>query len=111
MADSPTERRARSPFPSRQDSKPPNGRPGGQPARTQQSRFPGGRSFWMIVLGLLVLNYVIMALFAPGREPSVTIPYSSPNGAPGFVQMVDQSKVARITTEGASVEGEFKEPQ
>src|SRR3954452_18978516 len=109
MAGSPTERRPRTPLPPRQDGKPHAGRPCGQPARTAP-RFPGGRSFWMIVLGLLVLNYVIMALFAPGREPSVTIPYSSPNGAPGFVQMVDQSKVARIKTEGASVEGEFKEP-
>ncbi|HYZ80689.1 MAG TPA: ATP-dependent zinc metalloprotease FtsH, partial [Solirubrobacteraceae bacterium] len=64
----------------------------------------------MVVLGLLVLNYVIMALVAPGREPSVTIPYSSPVGPPGFVQMVDQNKILRIKTEGASVEGEFREP-
>src|SRR3954466_16081261 len=111
MADSPTERRARSPFPSRQDKQPPAGRPGGQPAKQQQSRLPGGRSFWMVVLGLLVLNYAIMALFASGREPSVTIPYSSPQGAPGFLQMVNQNKVLRIKTEGASVEGEFREAQ
>src|SRR3954453_2581669 len=110
MADSPTERRARTPLPPRQDGKPPAPRGGGSPI-ARAPRFPGGRSFWMIVLGLLVLNYVIMALFAPGREPSVTIPYSSPEGAPGFVQMVDQDKVLRIKTEGASVEGEFKEAQ
>ncbi len=62
----------------------------------------------MIVLGLLVLNYVIMALFAPGREPSVTIPYSSQGSAPGFVQFVDQGKVARVKMEGSAVTGEFK---
>src|SRR4051794_38087003 len=110
MADSPTERRARTPLPPRQDGKPPAGRPGGQPA-VRTPRLPGGRSFWMIVLGLLVVNYVIMALFAPGREPSVTIPYSGPTGAAGFVQFVDQNKIARVKMEGASVEGEFKEEQ
>src|SRR5215218_921443 len=110
MADSPTERRARTPLPPRQDGKPPAGRPGGQPSG-RAPRLPGGRSFWMIVLGLLVLNYVIMALFANGREPSVTIPYSSPSGAPGFRQFVDQSKIARVKMEGATVTGEFKEEQ
>src|SRR3954451_11258305 len=110
MADSPTERRPRTPLPPRQDGKPPAGRPGGQaPARLP--RLPGGRSFWMVVLGLLVLNYVIMALFAPGREPSVRIPYSSPEGAPGFVQMIDQNKILRVNMEGASVNGEFREAQ
>src|SRR5215213_9975173 len=107
MADSSTERRARTPLPPRQDGKPPAGRPGSQPA-VRTPRFPGGRSFWMIVLGLLVLNYVIMALVAPGREPSVTIPYSSQGKAPGFVQFVDQGKVAKVKMEGSAVTGEFK---
>ena len=61
----------------------------------------------MLVLGLL-LNYVIMALFAPGKEPSVTIPYSSPSGAPGFLQQVDKGNVAKVKTTGASIEGEFE---
>src|SRR4051795_10054923 len=104
MADSPTERRARSPFPSRQDKQPPAGRPGGQPAKQQQSRFPGGRSFWMIVLGLLVLNYVIMAVVAPGQKPSVTIPYS-----PDFLAQVNKGNVSKINSEGTSVSGEFKQ--
>src|SRR3954469_5459735 len=108
MADSPTERRPRTPFPSRQDGKPPAGRPGGPPANQPRSRLPGGRSFWMIVLGLLVLNYVLMAVFAPGRDPSVTIPYSSQGSAPGFVQFVDQGKVAKVKMEGSAVTGEFK---
>jgi cell division protease FtsH len=67
-------------------------------------RFPGGRTFWMIVLGLLVLNYVIMALFAPGREPSVRIPYS-----PVFLQQVDKGNVSKVSTQGSSVSGEFKQ--
>ena len=106
MADSPTDRRPRTPFPARQDSKPPAGRSSNQPA-SRAPRFPGGRSFWAIVLGLLVVNYVIMALFAPGREPSVTIPYSSQGSAPGFTQFVDQGKVAKVKMEGSAVTGEF----
>src|SRR4051794_900411 len=102
MADSPTERRPRTPLPPRQDGKPPAGRPGNQPAR--MPRFPGGRTFWMIVLGLLVLNYVIMALFAPGREPSVRIPYS-----PVFLEQVDKGNVSKVSTQGSSVSGEFKQ--
>ena len=103
MADSPTERRPRTPLPPGQRGGPPSGRPGDKPA--PRSRLPFGRQFWMIVLGLLVLNYVIMALFAPGKEPSVTIPYSSPSGAPGFLQQVDQGNVAKVKTTGASIDG------
>ena len=70
---------------------------------------PGGRSFWIIVLSLLAVNYVIMAVFAPGREPSVRIPYSSTtDGAPGFLQQIDKGNVARVKTQGATVTGEFK---
>jgi cell division protease FtsH len=79
----------------------PSGRPGDQPA--PRSRLPFGRQFWMLVLGLLVLNYVIMALFAPGKEPSVRIPYN-----PTFLQQVDDENVARVSTQGATVDGEFK---
>ena len=62
----------------------------------------------MIVLGLLVLNYVIMALFANGREPSVTIPYSNPSGSVGFVQQVNAGNVDKVKTQGTTIEGEFK---
>src|SRR3954466_6862735 len=103
MADSPTERRPRSPLPPRPDGKPPAGRPGGQ-APARMPRFPGGRSFWLIVLGLLILNYVLMAVFAPGQKPSVTIPYS-----PDFLAQVNKGNVSKINSEGTSVRGEFKQ--
>src|SRR3954464_11295735 len=103
MADSPTERRPRSPLPPRPDGKPPAGRPGGQ-APARMPRFPGGRAFWLIVLGLLILNYVLMAVFAPGQKPSVTIPYS-----PTFLEQVNKGNVTKISTQGTSVSGEFKE--
>ena len=64
---------------------------------------PRGRTFWMIVLGLLALNYIGVALFAPGKEPSVTIPYS-----PTFLAEVDKGNVEKIKTQGPGVTGEFK---
>ena len=40
--------------------------------------------FWVIVLVLLAVNYLSVALFAPGKEKSVRIPYS-----PEFLSQVD----------------------
>ena len=44
-----------------------------------------------------------VALFAPGRERSVTIPYN-----PNFLEQVEQRNVAKISTTGEMVSGEFK---
>jgi cell division protease FtsH len=63
----------------------------------------------MVVLGLLALNYIIVALFAPGKEPSVTIPYQGTSSSPGFIQQVERGNVTRIQTQGATVDGEFKD--
>src|ERR1700709_2855604 len=107
MADSPTERRPRTPLPPRQEpGKPPAKRPG-VPTPSRMPRIPGGRTFWIIVLSLLAVNYLSVALFAPGRAKSVTIPYDQ-QSPPGFFQQVEQGNVAKIKTQGASVEGEFK---
>src|SRR4051794_40793684 len=106
MADSPTERRARTPLPRGQDNgKPPANRPGGS-TPSRMPRLPGGRTFWIIVLSLLAVNYLSVALFAPGKARSVTIPYDQAS-PPGFLQQVEQGNVAKIKTQGASVEGEF----
>ncbi|WP_245602754.1 ATP-dependent zinc metalloprotease FtsH [Solirubrobacter soli] len=71
-------------------------------------RLPGGRTFWIVVLSLLAINYLSVALFAPGKARSVTIPYDAPTGPAGFVQQVTNNNVTKIKTQGASVEGEFK---
>jgi cell division protease FtsH len=92
MADAPTERRARTPLPAKQA-------PGGKP---RAPRFFGNR-FWVVVLALLAINYITVAIFAPGRERSVRIPYS-----PTFLQQVDANNVLRISTTGTSVSGVFK---
>jgi len=65
-------------------------------------RSVGGR-FWALVLILLVLNYLSVAIFAPGREKSATIPYS-----PTFLDQVEANNVTKISTQGESVSGEFK---
>jgi cell division protease FtsH len=62
-----------------------------------------GMRFWVLVVVLLVLNYLSVAIFAPGREQSVTIPYQ-----PDFVGQVEADNVAKISTTGESVSGEFK---
>src|SRR4051812_29878177 len=108
MADSPTERRPRTPLPRGQEpGKPPARRPGA-PTPSRMPRLPGGRVFWIVVLSLLAINYLSVALFAPGRAKSVTIPYDAPTGPAGFVQQVTNNNVTKIKTQGASVEGEFK---
>src|SRR3954454_17130088 len=102
MADSPTERRPRTPLPPRQDGGPPATRQGGgSPSR--MPRMPGGRMFWIIVLTLLAANYLTATFFASGKERSVRIPYS-----PAFLQEVDKGNVTRVSTRGATVDGEFK---
>ena len=49
---------------------------------------------------LLALNYVTVALFAPGREEPVRVPYS-----PTFLAQVRDGNVERISSTGATVEG------
>jgi cell division protease FtsH len=66
-------------------------------------RMPGSRQFWIVVLVLLAINYLSVAVFAPGRERSVRVPYS-----PTFLQEVRDGNVARISSQGETVEGEFK---
>jgi cell division protease FtsH len=92
MADeAPHERRPRTPLPRGDDNQP-----------RGFWRTVGGR-FWVLVLVLLALNYLSVAIFAPGREKSVTIPYN-----PTFLNQVEANNVTKISTQGESVSGEFK---
>src|SRR3954447_10375254 len=94
MAEQPkaTERRSRTPLP--RDQKDGGGRPSW---RTPRMRF------LLIVFALLALNYVSVAMLAPGREEPVRAPYS-----PTFLQQVRDGNVERISATGATVEGRFK---
>ena len=90
--DAPHERRPRTPLPRDENQ--------GKPKSFWRS--VGGR-FWALVLILLVLNYLSVAIFAPGREKSATIPYN-----PTFLDQVEANNVTKISTQGEAVSGEFK---
>src|SRR4051794_27278578 len=80
-------------------STPPDKPEGGGPRRMQMPR----PRFIVIVLLLLAVNYVSVALLGPGREPSIDINYN-----PTFRAQVTADNVKRISSQGSSVEGEFK---
>jgi cell division protease FtsH len=92
MAEAPHERRPRMP-PQRDGD-------GGRPRGFWRTV---GMRFWVLLAVLLILNYLSVAIFAPGRERSVTVPYQ-----PDFVEQVEAGNVAKISSTGETVSGEFK---
>jgi cell division protease FtsH len=56
-----------------------------------------------IVAGLLAANYILVALFAPGKVEPVKVPFN-----PVFLQQIRDGNVERISTEGTTVDGRFK---
>src|SRR5919106_742125 len=92
MAEAPHERRPR--MPPQRD---------GDPNKPRSVWRTVGMRFWVLVVTLLVINYLSVAIFAPGREQSVTIPYQ-----PDFVGQVEADNVRKISTTGTTVSGEFK---
>src|SRR3954454_13303802 len=98
MPDAPTERRPRTPLPrgpgGSRAAGGGDGR-GGPPERPRMGRMPGSRQFWIVVIVLLAINYLSVAVFAPGRERSVRVPYS-----PTFLTQVRDGNVARISSTG-----------
>src|SRR5215212_3640935 len=93
MADTPkpTERQARTPLPRDDEDKKKS------PMRTPRMRI------LLIVVGLLAANYLFVALLAPGKVEPVRIPYS-----PTFLEQVRDGNVDRVSTQGATVDGQFK---
>jgi cell division protease FtsH len=65
-------------------------------------RPPGGRRFWLILLGLLVLNWVIVSLVAPSRTDRVDVPYTL------FREQVDAGNVSEVTSRGDEIQGLFR---
>ena len=90
MAEAPHERRPRMPR-------------GDDPQKPKSFMRSVGTRFWILLAVLLVLNYVSVAIFAPGRERSVTVPYF-----PDFVEQVEAGNVVKISSTGETVSGEFK---
>ncbi len=61
-----------------------------------------GRRFITILLALFLLNWLIVAIFAPA-EKRIKVPYN-----PNFVEQVEKGNVKEISSKGDTVQGEFK---
>jgi cell division protease FtsH len=62
-----------------------------------------GRRFLMILALLFLLNWLIVAIFAPA-EDRINVPYN-----PTFLQEVRQGNVEEISSRGETVQGTFRE--
>ena len=91
------ERRPHVPTGSGKEPEQPNG---GRPRGRMSMPRP---RFIVIVLVLLALNYASVALLGPGSKPSIDIPYN-----PTFRSQVEAGNVERISSQGETIEGEFK---
>jgi cell division protease FtsH len=100
---------ARAPDPRTPPPPVPKGRPGWRLQKAPDGRgekppmIPfSGRRFAAILLALFVLNYLLVAVFAPAPE-RIRVPYS-----PVFLDQVRKGNVKEISSQDVIVEGEFK---
>src|SRR4051794_21672935 len=87
--------------------RPPRGpNPGDPRADRAPQRTPmlpwSGRRFFVILIGLFVLNWALVAVFAPA-EKRIRVPYN-----PTFLSQVRNNNVKEISSKGDTVQGEFK---
>src|SRR4051812_6626087 len=87
--------------------RPPRGPNPGDPRMDRAPQRPpmipwSGRRFVAILLSLFVLNWLIVAIFAPG-ESRIRVPYN-----PTFLSQVRSNNVKEISSKGDTVQGEFK---
>src|SRR5215208_1044548 len=91
---------------------PPTPRPprGPKPGDVRADRAPqkppmipwSGRRFVVILLSLFVLNWLIVAIFAPA-EKRIKVPYN-----PTFIAQVQKGNVNEISSKGDTVQGKFE---
>ena len=60
------------------------------------------RGFWMFLVALLVVNWLLVLLFASSGQPRVKVPFS-----PYFIQQVQAGKVESISSKGDTIKGTF----
>jgi cell division protease FtsH len=83
--------------------KPPGWRVEGSPTKPSK-RPPGlGRRLLIFVGVLLILNWLTVILFAPGKKERVQIPYT-----PTFLQQITDGNVKSISSKGETIQGEFR---
>ncbi len=61
------------------------------------------RSFWMVLLVLLAINWISVLAFAPAGQPRVKVPFS-----PYFLGQVQAGEVKSISSKGDTIQGTFK---
>ncbi|HJR92389.1 MAG TPA: ATP-dependent zinc metalloprotease FtsH [Acidimicrobiia bacterium] len=66
-------------------------------------RLPGSRSFWLIALILLAVNFFVSNLLL-GPEPRVRVPYTA------FIGELESGNVESITSTGETIQGTFRSP-
>ena len=60
--------------------------------------------FWIILVGLLLLNQILLPIFFPQPQDRILVPYTF------FKQQVEAGNVAEITGQGEDIQGVFKQP-
>ncbi|MGH2881381.1 MAG: ATP-dependent metallopeptidase FtsH/Yme1/Tma family protein, partial [Solirubrobacteraceae bacterium] len=62
------------------------------------------RAFWLLLLGLLAINWLFVLISQPSTQPRVTVPFS-----PYFLQQLEAGKVKSISSRSGSIQGTFTE--
>ncbi len=58
--------------------------------------------FWVLFIGLLAVNWLVVLLAQPSSQPRVTIPFS-----PFFIQEVQAGQVKSISAKASTIQGTF----
>jgi cell division protease FtsH len=74
-----------------------------RPPEVAPTQLPPSRT-WLVFLGVLFLNYVLMRTLYPGPDQPVTVPYTA------FKSEVAKGNVKAIYSKGADIEGRFIQP-
>ena len=62
------------------------------------------RGFWLLLLGLLAINWLFVLISQPSTQPRVTVPFS-----PYFLQQLEAGKVKSISSRSDTINGTFTE--
>ena len=71
-------------------------------ARPGRPRLPGASWFWLLLAGLLVLNFALAKRIPSGQHQRIAVPYSV------FRTQAQDGNVAEITSKGDTIQGSFR---
>ncbi|RIW18215.1 ATP-dependent metallopeptidase FtsH/Yme1/Tma family protein [Algoriphagus lacus] len=70
------------------------------PNRNEPRKIPSSKT-WLIFIGILILNYLVVNFFFPDKEEAITIPYTL------FKEEVTKGNVRSIYSKGELISGKF----